>query len=51
MTYQDYLELIEQLRHHDFLYYIKCQPEISDYQYDMLYKQLEACERFFSLWL
>jgi DNA ligase (NAD+) len=51
MTYQDYLELIEQLRHHDFLYYIKCQPEISDYQYDMLYKQLEACEKEYPEWV
>lgn len=42
--YQDYLELINTLRHHDFLYYIKCQPEISDFEYDKLYRQLIEIE-------
>lgn len=49
--YKDYLELIETLRHHDFLYYIKCQPEISDYQYDMLYKKLLEIEKAHSDWV
>ncbi len=45
IDYLDYLNLIETLRHHDFLYYIKCQPEISDYEYDQLYKKLESVEK------
>ena len=50
-TFQDYLNLIETLRHHDFLYYIKCQPEISDYDYDMLYKKLESLEKEHPTWI
>jgi DNA ligase (NAD+) len=50
-TFQDYLNLIETLRHHDFLYYIKCQPEISDYDYDMLYKKLEGLEKAHPTWI
>jgi DNA ligase (NAD+) len=51
IEYSDYLELIEVLRHHDFLYYIKCQPEISDYEYDLLYKKLQAIEKEHPDWM
>ncbi len=50
MNYQDYIQLIETIRHHDFLYYIKCQPEISDFAYDQLYKQLESLEKEHPSW-
>lgn len=36
--------LREEIRHHDELYYKKHDPEISDFEYDMLKKELEALE-------
>jgi DNA ligase (NAD+) len=36
--------LREQVRHHDYLYYVKGEPEISDYEYDQLYRRLERLE-------
>src|SRR2546429_384168 len=36
--------LREQLRHHDELYYVHSNPEISDYEYDQLMKRLEGLE-------
>jgi DNA ligase (NAD+) len=32
------------IRQHDYLYYVLARPEISDYEYDMLMKRLEALE-------
>lgn len=37
-------ELVELIREHDYKYYVLAQPEISDYDYDMLIKELEALE-------
>ena len=37
--------LRQEIRRHDYLYYVLAQPEISDYEYDMLMKRLEALER------
>lgn len=37
-------ELREQIKHHDYLYYVLNQPEISDYEYDKLYKELKELE-------
>ncbi len=37
--------LRKQIRHHDYLYYVLAQPEISDYEYDMLMKRLEELEK------
>jgi len=41
-------EEIEKLRneinHHDYLYYVLAQPEIDDYQYDLLMKRLKELE-------
>lgn len=36
--------LREQLHHHNFLYYIKVQPEISDFEYDALMHELISLE-------
>lgn len=36
--------LREQIRHHDYLYYVKDRPEISDAEYDRLFKELQALE-------
>ena len=40
-------ELREEIRYHDRKYYIENEPEISDYEYDMLVKELEALEEAF----
>ena len=37
-------ELREQIRHHDELYYNRASPEISDADYDKLYRELEQLE-------
>src|SRR5438046_3010970 len=39
--------LREQILHHDYRYYVLAQPEISDTEYDLLYKQLESLEKQF----
>ncbi|MFH1541185.1 MAG: NAD-dependent DNA ligase LigA [Elusimicrobiota bacterium] len=36
--------LKKQIRHHDYLYYVLAQPEISDSEYDSLMKQLKELE-------
>lgn len=49
MASSDNLKRIKELRrlisHHDLLYYKNAQPEISDYEYDHLKKELEKLER------
>ncbi len=35
------------INHHNYLYYVLDQPEISDHEYDMLYKKLEELEKQF----
>jgi len=42
-------ELRERIRRHDYLYYIKNRPEISDRAYDMLMKELKELEEHFDL--
>ncbi len=37
-------KLREQLHHHNHLYYVKNDPEISDYEYDTMLKELEKLE-------
>lgn len=39
------LELRELIRYHDRKYYVEDSPEISDYEYDMLMKELQELER------
>jgi DNA ligase (NAD+) len=41
----DIEELRNTLRRHDYLYYVLAEPEISDYDYDMLFKGLEKWEQ------
>lgn len=38
-------DLRQQLRHHSYLYYVLDDPEISDSEYDRLYRQLEQLEK------
>lgn len=40
-------ELREQIRYHGQKYYTEDEPEISDYEYDMLYRRLETLEAEF----
>jgi DNA ligase (NAD+) len=37
--------LKDQIRHHDYLYYVKDRPEISDGEYDRLFRELADLER------
>ncbi len=40
-------DLREAIRHHDYLYHVLDQPEISDAQYDKLYRELKGLEEEF----
>jgi DNA ligase (NAD+) len=40
-------ELHTQLRHHDYLYYVKDTPELSDAAYDQLFQELKGLEEEF----
>jgi DNA ligase (NAD+) len=40
-------ELRREIRHHDYLYYVRDAPEISDERYDRLYRELVALEERF----
>ena len=51
MTYDDYISLVEEVRGHDFHYYQEAKPKISDFEYDKLYRQLEAIERARPDWI
>ncbi|NCZ52521.1 MAG: NAD-dependent DNA ligase LigA, partial [Verrucomicrobia bacterium] len=42
---QHYAHLLKQVRHHDLLYYVQAQPEISDAAYDRLYRELSEFEK------
>ncbi len=46
-----YEELCELIWHHNRLYYIKHAPEISDEEYDLLFKQLEKIEKEHPEWM
>ncbi|MBU3933541.1 MAG: NAD-dependent DNA ligase LigA, partial [Candidatus Omnitrophica bacterium] len=43
-TKKEIEELRQQIRHHDYRYYVLNQPEVSDSEYDKLMKQLENLE-------
>lgn len=40
-------DLRKEIRHHEYLYYVKDSPEISDYEYDLLYRDLISIESHF----
>jgi DNA ligase (NAD+) len=50
-TYEEYLALVDELRGHDKRYYEECQPIITDYEYDLLLKDLEKCEKAHPHWI
>jgi DNA ligase (NAD+) len=41
------IELRDEIRKHNHLYYVECDPIISDEQYDSLMKELEKLELLF----
>ena len=45
ITTKDIYDLREVLRFHEYRYYIQNDPLVSDFEYDSLYKQLEALEK------
>lgn len=47
----EYEKLIEEIKKHDFLYYVESKPEITDYEYDQLYKKLEKIEKEHPDWV
>ncbi|PYM90854.1 MAG: DNA ligase (NAD(+)) LigA [Candidatus Rokuibacteriota bacterium] len=44
---QRMMELREQIRHHDYLYYVESRPEVSDAEYDALMRELRNLEAQF----
>ncbi len=44
---QRILQLVEQIRQHDYSYYILAEPTISDFEYDSLMKELQSLESDF----
>lgn len=48
---KEYLALIEKIQRHDDLYYSKSTPEITDYEYDQLLKELEKIEHEHPQWV
>ena len=42
-----YARLVEQIRAHDYAYYVLAQPTISDREYDRLYRELLDLEKAF----
>ncbi len=51
MNHKEYLALIEEIRNHDYLYYVECHPKISDRAYDRLMKSLEEAEKKHPEWV
>lgn len=51
LTQQEYLELIAVIQKHDELYYKKHTPEVSDYEYDQILKELEQIEKEHPEWV
>lgn len=40
-------QLRKELHHHNYLYYVKAQPEISDFQFDLMLQELDSLEKKF----
>jgi len=40
-------DLANQIRAHDYAYYVEAQPKISDFEYDCLFRELVELERQF----
>ncbi len=51
MSLEGYRELCERIRHLNELYYARAQPEVSDAEYDALYRKLELVEDAHPEWV
>jgi DNA ligase (NAD+) len=51
VTQKDYEDLCRQIWHHNRLYYIEHAPEISDEEYDALFRKLEQMEQDHPNWI
>lgn len=51
MTHKDYEALLEEIRKHDRYYFEEARPLISDYEYDLLVKKVEAIEKAHPEWV
>ena len=50
MTQKEYNELVNTVKHHDYLYWTENNPAISDEQYDVLYSNLQDIESAHPEW-
>ncbi len=48
---EDYDRLVKEVRYHMDLYYNKCEPVISDFEYDLLMVQIKALEALHPDWI
>ena len=46
-AHTEWLNLSQKLKYHDFLYYIKDEPEINDWQYDLIRKKMDLIVKSF----
>ncbi|MCB1107269.1 MAG: NAD-dependent DNA ligase LigA [Chlamydiia bacterium] len=51
MDKKKYLALLEEINRHNALYFQQAQPEISDYEYDLLVKKVEKVEKEHPEWI
>ena len=51
MTKDEYLILLQEIQKHNKLYFQKSQPEITDYEYDLLVKKVEKLEEEHPEWV
>jgi len=51
MTKDEYLVLLQEIQKHNELYFQKSQPEITDYEYDILVKKVEKLEEQHPEWV
>lgn len=51
MNLEKYLNLLEEIKKHNTLYFQKSEPEISDYDYDLLVKKVEGIEKEHPEWV
>ncbi|MDN3508010.1 MAG: NAD-dependent DNA ligase LigA, partial [Simkaniaceae bacterium] len=51
MDKKSYDNLVQEIKRHDELYYGACKPEITDFEYDQLLKEVEAIEKAHPEWV
>ena len=51
MNLEEYINLLEEIKKHNTLYFQKSEPEISDYDYDLLVKEVEKIEEEYPEWV